>query len=319
MFSKVPREANAVQKDAWQRRAKQQAWERSCKSLMAPLMDWHGDRNLRKLGKLGFQAFSVPAAGSTVRGLQAPGRGTAPPVTYCCGLGTSAAHHVPLLKFLLKQSSRVVTVSFDRDFDVSNYTALSDAFSQTIAGIRADVTKEPMVLAGHSIAANLILWEATKPDAKRNFVKIIVGSPPGLESTSRAERDQAVQLFKVETRADALTIAKRAFPQAPAVLRPIIAAGVKVRLDVPAVQQLVRGDMPRRYLPGERLRCIDVPCMVIWGEDDGLVPAEPNCSYLTQHLKPNQVWVRTAAGVGHGNFASSPEVFDKAIEAFLAA
>jgi pimeloyl-ACP methyl ester carboxylesterase len=234
---------------------------------------------------LGFRSREIRAGGRTAHLYDRRGRGSALPVVLVHGMGGNAAGFLRILRPLIAASRRVVAV----ELPGHGRSQLLDG--ETPAGIAEcgealrDAVRdlgERCVLVGNSLGGALSLGIAAElPE----LVAGVVGLNPAGAPLIGGDLEVVLRAFSGGSARAALETNRLLYSRAP-LATWFFARDLARHWSSPAVQRFVeelRGEVPRL-----ELSAVEQPVLILWGEDDGLLPAS-SVEWFRRSLKRGQI------------------------------
>lgn len=221
------------------------------------------------------------------------GLGSAPPVLLVHGMGGNAAGFLRIVRAVVKASRRVVAVELPGHGRARLSTGEGPASMQECAAcVGAALTDlgEPAVLIGSSLGGALSLFTAAALPEK---VLGLVGLNPAGAPLEGEEREAVLKAFRGGSAQAALETNRRLYRRPPR-LGWLFARDLGRHWASPPVQQFVAE--LRSDVPGIDPSDIDKPVLILWGEDDRILPAA-SVSWFRERLRNGSVEI--VAGSGH--------------------
>ena len=241
----------------------------------------------RDLLRCGVLSKTIEIGGSKVHYYDAPGKHHRPPTLLVHGFGDSANTWYQTLVPLARALGRVVALDYPgvgfstlppgRDF--MTLPELVD----TIEYFARNVLGEPALLVGHSLGGALALRMAARQGAAQGAAKksprelplwegVLAISPAGAQ-LNEAQWHALRQSFEVPDRAATRALLARLFSSSPWSLW-LVENDVRALFRSPAVRKLFESLHPDDFLKPQELAQIAIPCLILWGTEERLLPAE---------------------------------------------
>ncbi|MHB1844612.1 MAG: alpha/beta fold hydrolase [Deltaproteobacteria bacterium] len=251
----------------------------------------------RDLGRCGVASRNAAVQGAQIHYYDGAGGGHGPPVLLVHGFGDSANTWYQALVPLKRALGRVLALDmpgagWSKLPEGRDHLSLRELYQATVEFVR-EVVGEPCVVVGNSLGGALALrFAARQPELCRGVMAIAPAGPPMTPEEFRELRDA----FSAPDRAAARSVLKRIFTAPPFPLF-LIDNDIRAVWRSPAVRKLLEGIDPEDFLlPGE-LAQIRVPCEVLWGTDERLLPSS-FIDYFRQKLLP-PARIEVVRGWGH--------------------
>jgi pimeloyl-ACP methyl ester carboxylesterase len=234
--------------------------------------------------------------------LDIPGQGSLPPVLLLHGISASGADFGPLLRHLRRWTQRILAPDLPghglSSMPPAHATA-TDVFDAVLQAVDA-VIDRPAVVVGNSLGGTVALrYALRRPDRAAGLVLL---SPAGAPC-SRGELDALFDVLRVSDLDRAREFMRRVLPSAPWTLE-LFARGARIRLSRPAVRRLIDEARPCDLLTPAELGALQVPVMLIWGQQEKLFPKSHH-AFFKQHL-PAHARFEAPADFGHAPFLDRP-------------
>jgi pimeloyl-ACP methyl ester carboxylesterase len=255
------------------------------------------------LNRQGFASRTVTTGAGPVHAYDAPGGGTLPTMVVLHGLGSAGTAFGPLLSRLRPHTRRVVAVDLPgHGFSLPPAGRLTpDGLFDAVCQSLEALVEEPMVLIGSSMGGAIAFRYAI--ERPRRLAALALVSPAGAR-LSRAEWDDLMAAFAIETAAQALRLLGRLYHRAPWYL-PALAPGFRDVMQRPAIRQLLEVSTPED-LPGpEQLSALPMPILLLWGQSERLLPRS-SLDYYRRHL-PGHALIEEPASFGHCPHFEDPD------------
>jgi pimeloyl-ACP methyl ester carboxylesterase len=255
---------------------------------------------LQRMGRLLLRAQGFrlreerTAAGRRFFLYERDGRGSGPPLLLVHGLGGAATSFASIASKCARLSRRVLLI----DLPGHGLAALGEGekpagaleLTQALARV-LELASEPVLLVGNSLGGGLVLGAALLWPEK---IAGAVGLAPAGAPFTEAESLQVRTVFRGGAESGG-ELGRRLFHTPPFAVR-LVARGLGAHIAEPAVQHIVghihQGD---QSLPQEQLRSLRVPVLVLWGDDDQVLPAS-GADYFRAALPSGSVEVLEQCG-----------------------
>lgn len=243
----------------------------------------------------GFQSRHVQTAGGRVHVFDYQGGGALPPVVVLHGINSSASAFRPMLFRLRKHFSRVIAPDFlghgNSEYPAGGLEA--DAMTQAFTEALHEVVDDRFVLYGNSLGGmGAIRYASANGDRVRGLMLCSPGGTPQYGD----ELTRFLANFRLDTNQDALHFIDKLFPKRPWFAR-LMAPALRQHSSRPAVLGLLDQVTPDGLLSPEELRELAMPVHLIWGRQDGLMPAS-HLAFFRAHL-PDGHALTQPDGMGH--------------------
>ncbi len=269
---------------------------------------------LAMLRARGFDSRHVSTAHGDLHVLELAGRGEGPPVLLLHGLGSCAMDLAALMRRLSGGSRRLLALDLPghghSDPPAAGMTPRH--LEAMLEAALPQVLSEPAITMGSSLGGLVSLRLADRfPD----LVAGLVLAAPGGAPMTRAELDDLFERFRLDTLGDALRFVDR-FLGRPHPLRLFLAMGSRARFARPEISELISAISPADLLAPEELQRVDAPTLVVWGPEDGLLPAG-QVEFFRTHL-PTDAQVISPPGYGHVPYLDQLPDFVQRVRTFMA-
>lgn len=263
---------------------------------------------------LGFRSRLLRAGDRTLHVYDRVGKGTAPPVLLVHGMGGNAGGFVYIVRALLRASRRVVAVELPGHgrsrLSLGEAPATIVESSQGVAAALSDLG-EPAVMIGSSLGGAISLFTAA---AQPQSVLAVVGLNPAGAPLEGEDREAVLQAFRGGSARAALETHRRLYSKPPR-MSWLFARGIGRHWASPPVQQFA-SEIRAGYqgLGAGVLSRVRQPVLILWGEEDRILPAA-SVEYFRTHLPHASVEVVPAAG--HLPMMERPRLVSARIARFL--
>lgn len=267
----------------------------------------------RYLRMRGFTSRDIPTSVGTAHVLEAEGTGRLPPLVLLHGFGASGVQMLPILVRLQKHSRRLLVPDLPGHgfSEVPEGGAPSAALRAGLLETLDQIVDEPMVLFGNSMGGFAAISYATE---RPEHVSNLILCSPGGARMAQHELDEFRTVFQVDSHKDALEFVDRLLGRRSP-FRHAIALSVRRRMATPHLQALMASVTPEDLLLPDHLEALSMPILMVWGENDGILP-EHNRDFFRTHL-PEHAEVVEPAHLGHSPYLESPGALTQLIVRFL--
>jgi pimeloyl-ACP methyl ester carboxylesterase len=266
----------------------------------------------RALLRRGAQSRWVMTRHGRMHCYELPGSGDLPPVVVLHGLAAAATPFGPLLMRLARDVRRVVApdhlghgFSAGRDGALTPETLLE----ATIATLDHTL-REPAIVVGNSLGGAVAVRYALS--SPQNVKAMVLVSPAGAHCDDNEWRELK-RLFAMTTRADAAVFFRRVYHEPPWFLS-LVAHELPACMASAPVRSLLLGASNSTALRPEELEALDVPVMLVWGQEERLLP-DSNLAYFRRHL-PRGTRIERPDGFGHSPHIDAPDALANLIVDF---
>lgn len=263
----------------------------------------------------GFRSRMIPCSFGRIHAYEGRGRGSLPIGVFLHGFSASGAQFGPLMSRMRSVFQRLIAIDLPahglseiprRQVD---YFALKDGFVEALDvllpyGARACVI-------GNSMGGFAALRYANfRPERVQSLVLI----SPGGAAMAPEELDELRSLFEMENMADAIDFMDRLLVRRPP-LRKLIARFLMRHMGRPEYRSLIANLDTSILLRSEELQDLSRPTLLVWGEQDDILPASSRDFFLA-HL-PKHAVIRQPADFGHSPQLEHPVELGRMIVEFL--
>lgn len=234
---------------------------------------------------LGFRSREIRAGGRTAHLYERPGSGDAPPVVLVHGMGGNAAGFLRILRPLIAASRRVVALELpghgrSRLLDGETPAGIAECGEALRDAVRD--LGERCVLVGNSLGGALSLGIAAElPE----LVAGVVGLNPAGAPLVGSDLEVVLRAFSGGSARAALETNRLLYSRAP-LATWFFARDLARHWSSPAVQRFV--EELRGELPELDLSAVEQPVLILWGEDDGLLPVS-SVEWFRKGLRRGQI------------------------------
>ena len=257
----------------------------------------------------GYRAVRVATSVGQVHVLEREGAGRLPDLVFLHGVGSAALHLTPWMRHFRRHVRRVVAP----DLPGHGLTGLVNAGSDGRHGLTPDrvhrgisealdsLIVEPAVLVGNSLGGlAAIRYALDRPARVRALVLLSPGGAPMGEEDLAALKDSLVP----GSHGEALDFVDRVYARPPrAVMRTVLAAGVRSKLGHPHVRSLLRHTTAETLLTAEEAQSLKMPVLLFWGDRDRVLP-DSHREFFAQNLTSARI--EYAPGLGHSPYLEEP-------------
>jgi pimeloyl-ACP methyl ester carboxylesterase len=233
----------------------------------------------------------------------APGCGDLPPIALLHGLAAAATPFGPLLMRLRKDARRVLAPDhLGHGFSAGRTAPLTPA--SLLGATRETLDRlidEPAIVVGNSLGGAVAVRYALS--SPQNVKALVLVSPAGAHCDDNEWRDLK-RLFAMTTRADAAVFFRRVYHEPPWFLS-LVAHELPAAMASAPVRSIMLGASNSTALCPEELEALDVPVLLVWGQEERLLP-DSNLAYFRRHL-PRGTRVERPDGFGHSPHIDAPD------------
>jgi pimeloyl-ACP methyl ester carboxylesterase len=270
---------------------------------------------IHRLRLAGFQSRQVVTRRGRLHVLDAPGRGTLPPVLLLHGLGSAAADYAPLLRRLRRHVRRVVALDLfghGASDAMEPGTPVRDLVDSVLEAID-QVVDEPMVVFGNSMGGLAAVRVARSRPA---LVRALVLASPGGAPMDADALEEFLRGFRLDTHAAAVEFLERCLGEPGWSLHPL-AWGTRRRFGRPEVRSLLDAVAPGDLLSPDDVRSLRMPILVLWGDRDRVLPSAHR-AFFQENLPPHAHF-EEPRGFGHAPQLDSPAAVTRRLVAWIGA
>jgi len=268
---------------------------------------------VRFLKVRGFMSHFVPTQSGMIHVMTGAGAGDMAPVVLFHGLASCGAHYMPMMRYLRKEVREIILPDAPGHGQSStppdNQT--HDIFQDSLNRAVASLITEPAVVFGNSMGGFIGIRFALAHPEK---VRALVLCSPGGAAMTQPELDSFLELFRMKSHGDSLDFLKKAFGKVPP-LRHLVAWRVRHRFSSKVLQQRLDSLKSDDLLTAEELKGLKVPVVLIWGQEDGILPQQ--CLDFFQENLPDNTRVIEPPEYGHAPFVSHAKSLANHIVDFL--
>lgn len=260
----------------------------------------------------GFRLRWVSTSHGRVALLDAQGRGESPPILVIHGISASSVQLAPVLLGLRAHARRVLAVDLP-GHGLSDDPGGTAQLREGLVEALDQALDEPAVVYGNSLGGVAALaYTRQRPE---QVLGLLLNSPGGAPMEPEPLRE-FLGRFVIPDHAAAMVFARRIYARMPWYAA---VAGLIVRESFanPFVVRLLEQVEPDDLVTPEELRALPMPVLLLWGQDDDLMPYENHQFYL-EHL-PGHAVVREPEGMGHCPYLDTPDALTQHIAEFARA
>lgn len=260
----------------------------------------------------GYVQHWVPTSAGRIHVMEVQGSGQLPPFLLLHGLGSCATDYAPLVALLRVHTRRLILV------DMPGH-GLSEAPKQGMnpAHMRIAVREaldarvgEPTFVFGNSLGGlAAVRFAQMRPE---RVLGLILASPGGAPM-SPEELSGLLAMFDISSHEAALAFVDR-FLGRPHPVRPILAAGVRSRMNRPPIRDLMRRISTDDLLTPDEVRSLTMPVLCFWGLEDEVLP-ERSREFFRAFLPPHARF-EAPSGYGHAPYLDHPKAFLRHVTSF---
>ena len=283
-----------------------------CSSQMK-LLDLGNLAVRRMLVARGVSSQTAQVLGHDVHYYRAEGTGKGPPLFLVHGLGSSANAFFRTVVPLAKQFRSVYAI----DLPGNGFSPLPSTgplplrqYIEVLRQFRRQIIGEKVFLIGNSLGGAMAFYYAhEEPDALEALALI---SPAGAK-VAPGRLAMTMKSFDVTTHKEARGLARKLFAK-PSLGLLVFAGELRHMVSSPAVKS-IRGEVKEEDLVSEEmLAALKMPTLLIWGQQEKLLPYE-SIDYYRAHL-PKSAEVHEVRAFGHMPQMEHPREFVMRINAF---
>ena len=244
--------------------------------------------------------------------LEVEGRGDLPPIVLFHGLASCALDYGPLFPRLSRHARHLFALDMPGhgQSPVPEGGMDPDALEEAILEALDQVVDEPVILVGNSMGGLAALrYARARPE---RVLGLVLASPGGAPMTAEA-LDGLLDVFRIRTLRKARAFVERFAAHPNWLVRHVVAWGVRYRTRSKGVSDLVSRIDSELLLTPDELEDLDMPMLIVWGAEDGLLPSE-HVEFFETHL-PHAA-IEKPEGMGHSPFFDRPRAFAKRILRF---
>lgn len=253
---------------------------------------------VRLLRVRGFMSHFVPTDSGMIHVMTGAGSGNMAPVALFHGLASCGAHYTGMMRHLRKEVRELILPDApghgqsSTPPDEQSHAEFQAALNKSVAAL----ITEPAVIFGNSMGGFLGLRFALAHPEK---VRALILCSPGGAAMSQNELDDFLNLFRIKTHRESLDFLKRAFGGFPP-FKHIVAWRLRHRFASKVLQERLDSLRSSDLLRAEELQALKVPVVLIWGQEDGILPQK--CLDFFQENLPKDTRVIEPSHYGHAPF-----------------
>ena len=268
--------------------------------------------------RVGVLSKMVEVDGANIHYYEAPGNQSHPPTLLVHGFGDNANTWYQTLVPLARRLGRVVAldlpgVGFSSLPPGKEFETIAEMVETVEAFARA-VFDGPVLLVGHSLGGAMALRMAARqgtPKTKKNAVTddqplwsgVVAISPAGAQLNP--EQWQALRRsFDLPDRASARAFLTKLFSTSHWPLF-MVENDIRALFRSPAIHGLLESMKPSDFLSPKELGQIALPCLILWGTEEQLLPAEL-VDYFRKNL-PSHGTLEVMKGWPHASQIERPD------------
>jgi pimeloyl-ACP methyl ester carboxylesterase len=268
----------------------------------------------RDLLRCGVESKTIEIRGAKIHYYDAPGDRTHPPTLLVHGFGDSANTWYQTIIPLARGLGRVVAldypgVGFSTLPPGKDFETLPELVD-TVEDFAKAVFDTPAFLIGHSLGGAMALRLAARQGARKPkkdltplWDAVLAVSPAGAQMTQE-QLDDLRKGFALHDRGETRALLGRIFSAAPWPLW-LIENDIRAIFRSPAVHKLLDALDPDDFLTPKELAQISIPCLILWGTEERLLPATL-VEYYRQHLPPHGT-LEVVKGWSHASQMERPD------------
>jgi pimeloyl-ACP methyl ester carboxylesterase len=266
----------------------------------------------RDLVRVGVLSKTIAVNGAKVHYYDAPSSRSQPPTLLIHGFGDNASTWYQTIVPLARRLGRIVAL----DLPGAGFSTLRQGKDfETIAELIEDIEAfarsvfdEPALLVGHSLGGAMALRMAARQgDVKKTtrplWNGVVAISPAGAQLNPEQWRELRHN-FDLPDRASARGLLTKLFSASHWPLR-LVESDIQSLFQNPANRGLLDSVEPSDFLTPSELSRIALPCLVLWGTEEQLLPAEL-VDYFRRNL-PAQGTLEVMKGWPHASQLERPE------------
>lgn len=256
---------------------------------------------LTPLALQGYRRRWINTSVGAVHVLEAPGKGTLPPLVLLHGFSSAGVHFFPMLHRLRPHVERLILPdSPAHGFSATPKHIAATTLKQGLVEALDAVIDRPALVFGNSMGGvGAIHYARLRPE---RVAGLILCSPTGAAMTAD-EITRFLRTFDVNSHREALAFLDRVLARRSP-LRQLVAWELKRKFRRPELRALLSSTRPEDFFEPGELEGLKPPVLLIWGQDERILPPE-HLAYFRAHLPP-QTRVLTPAGFGHSPYLDAP-------------
>lgn len=269
---------------------------------------------LRLLENRGFVRRHVATGFGRMHLLEKRGSGQGPPLLFIHGLGSAGLDWAPLIRRLEGQTSRILVPDLPGHgwSEAPTEPELLEAVRQTLD----PHVDEPVVVIGNSLGGFVgVQWALEQPEKVAGLVLLSPGGAPSDPVALQALMED----FDFSGPEEAARFMDRvlARPVESRLGRRLQAWGIRYRMQGEGPRLVRAHAAPERMLRPEHVRALPGPILLVWGQQDGVLPAS-DLDFWRAHL-PEHAVIETPEHYGHSPYLEDPDGVAARIRSFLEA
>ncbi len=242
----------------------------------------------------------------------APGRGDLPTVVLLHGISSAATPFAKLIRHLRPHVRRVLAPEAPgHGFSTEPVETMTpDSLFEGMAELLDEELDEPAIVFGNSLGGAVALsYGLARPERVRG---LFLASPAGAHM-SAAELEAFLAAFDVRSPAEARAFLSRIYHRTPWFL-PLFAPQLQRLFARPAVRGFRATVRPEHLFTSERVRELRVPCHLLWGRSERLLP-DSSLEFFLRSLPAHATLARPDR-IGHCAHLEDPVDLAQRIVAF---
>lgn len=260
----------------------------------------------------GYRQVWVPTNAGKVHCLEVDGRGDLPPFLLLHGLGSCASDYAPLVELLRPYTRRLILPDLPGHGLSESPRAGMDPAHIRIAVREALDARigEPCFVFGNSLGGlAAVRFAQIRPE---RVMGLLLASPGGAPM-SPEELSALMAAFDISSRDAAFRFVDR-FLGTPHAMRPVLAAGVRSRMNRPTIRDLMRRISTEDLLTEEEVRSLPMPVWCFWGMSDDVLPV--GSREFFRRVLPATARFEAPEGYGHAPYLDHPKAFLERVTSF---
>jgi pimeloyl-ACP methyl ester carboxylesterase len=257
----------------------------------------------RMLNAKGLRSRWLPTSVGRLHVLDGDGRGDLPPLVLLHGFSANSISYAGLLRRFAPHVRRLVAPDCPgHGFSELPADGLTrDTMMTGLFEVLDRILDEPAILLGTSMGGfGAIRYAAARPHKVRGLVLVCPGGAPmGPEALRRF-----TDTFRVERHADALRFVDRMLSSSPPGFRHVLAHGIRGRFTNRQLRGLLDSLSPRDLLRPEELAALSMPTLMLWGQQEMILPPD-HLDFFRRHL-PQHAQVEVWDRFGHCGYLERP-------------
>jgi pimeloyl-ACP methyl ester carboxylesterase len=261
---------------------------------------------------IGVRSRTFKTTQGRLRMLEVQGSGPLPPMLLVHGLSSAAVDWGPIIRRLRKHCQRIRALDLpghgrsDPPMDGMGM----EAIRQMIQEADMAILDRPQIIMGNSLGGLVaVRMAAHMPE---QTLALVLASPGGTPMDKQA-LSVILDRFHMESWATAHAFVD-ACTGGPPRKRFALAWGIRARMNRPSVRAMVSQISTDNLLEPAELECLEMPILLVWGKDDGILGPSQLDFYRT-HL-PDHIELHTPERMGHSPFLDRLEHFVELVLSF---